>query len=96
MTGTPNGLRVHWAKDTELVAENAGSILHPPLPQRGDHGSKGPDVEAAATSLSENEGKAAESSSCHGFGVRQVVDARHLQLSVARSHQDRVIQASSG
>lgn len=59
MTGTPNGLRVHWAEDTELVAENAGSMLQSPLPQRGGHGSKGPDVEAAATSLSGNEGKAA-------------------------------------
>lgn len=48
MTGTPNGLRVHWAQDTELVAENDGSMLQHPLPQHGDHGPKGPDVETAA------------------------------------------------
>ncbi len=32
MTGTPNDeLRVPWAQDTELVAEDAGSMLQPPL-----------------------------------------------------------------
>ena len=92
MTGTPNGLRVHWAQDTELVAENDGSMLQHPLPQHGDHGPKGPDVETAAPSKSED--KAVDSSSCHIFGVHQVMDARHLQTPVARSLKDRVIDAS--
>ena len=58
MTGTPNGLRVHWAQDTELVAENDGSMLQHPLPQHGDHGPKGPDVETAASTQSQIKGKA--------------------------------------
>ncbi len=96
MTGTPNELRVHWAQDTELVAEDAGSMLQPPLHQHGDHGPQGPEVETAAPSCSQVEDKNADSSSCHGFGVCQVMDARHFQHSVAETDKNLVIKALCG
>ena len=96
MTGMPNGLRVHWAKDTELVAEDAGSMLQPPFHQHGDHGPKGPEGERVAPTCSQVEDENANSSSCHGFGVRQVVDARHFQRSVVETSEDLVIEAFCG
>ena len=58
------------------MAEDAGSMLQPPLPQHGDQGPKGPEVEASAPHQSQEEGKSACASSRHSFGVRQVMDAR--------------------
>jgi hypothetical protein len=78
MTGTPNELRVHWAQDTELVTEDAGSMLQPPLHQHGDHGPKGPEGEADAPLRSQVEDENADSSSCHGFGVCQVMDVQQF------------------
>jgi hypothetical protein len=86
MTGTPNELRVHWAQDTELVAEDAGSMLQPPLHQHGDHGPKGPEGEAFAPTRSQVEDESTNSSSCHGFGVCQVMDARRFQRSVVETN----------
>jgi hypothetical protein len=96
MTGTPNELRVHWAQDSELVAEDAGSMLQPPLYQHGDHGPKGPEGEIVAPTRSEVEDENANSSSCHGFGVRQVMDTRHFQRSVVENNEDLVIKAFCG
>jgi hypothetical protein len=96
MTGTPNELRVHWAQDSELVAEDAGSMLQPPLYQHGDHGPKGPEGETVAPTRSEVEDENAISSSCHGFGVRQVMDTRHFQRSVVENNEDLVIKAFCG
>jgi hypothetical protein len=96
MTGTPNELRVHWAQDTELVAENAGSMLQPPLHKHGDHGPKGPEGEAVAPSRFQVEDENADSSSCHDFGVCQVVDARHFQRYVGETNKDLVIKAFCG
>jgi hypothetical protein len=53
MMGTPNKLHVFWAQqDTQLVAEDDGSILQPPLHQHGDHGPKSPEGETVAPSRS--------------------------------------------
>ena len=86
MTGTPNELRVHWAQDTELVAVDAGSMLQPPLHQHGDHGPKDPEGETVAPTRSQVEDENANSSSCHGFGVCQVMDARRFQRSVVETN----------
>ena len=70
------------------MAEGAGSMLQPPLPQHGDQGSKGPEVEASAPHHSQEEGKGACASSCHSFGARQVMDARNFQQDVAETNKD--------
>jgi hypothetical protein len=93
MTGTPNELRVHWAQDTELVAEDAGSMLQPPLYQHGAHGPKDPEGETVAPTRSQVEDENANSSSCHGFGVRQVMVTRPFQRSVVETNEDLVIKA---
>ena len=71
-------------------------MLQPPLPQHGDQGPKGPEVEAGAPQQSQEEGKGADSSSCHSFGVRQVMDARNFQHDVAETNKDWVIKAFWG
>jgi hypothetical protein len=96
MTGMPNGLRVHWAKDTELVAEDAGSMLQPPLCRLGDHGPKGQEVEATAPLRSQDEVEDADSSSSHNCGICQVLDARLFQDSVARTNKDLVVETFWG
>jgi hypothetical protein len=93
LTGTPNELRVHWTYDTELVAEDAGSMLQPPLHQHGDHGPKGSEGEAFAPWRSQVEDENVDSSSCRGFGVCQVMDARHFQRSMVETNKDLVIKA---
>ena len=78
------------------MAEDAGSMLQPPLPQHGDQGPKGPEVEASAPHQSQEEGKSACASSRHSFGVRQVMDARTFQRSVVETNEDLVIKAFCG
>jgi len=78
------------------VAEDAGSMLQPPLPQHGDQGPKGPEVEASAPHQSQEEEKSACASSRHSFGVRQVMDARTFQRSVVETNEDLVIKAFCG
>jgi hypothetical protein len=63
MTDTPNELQVHWAQDTELVPEDAGSMLQPPLHQHGDNGPKGPEGEVVAPLHSQVEDENMNSSS---------------------------------
>ena len=57
----------HWAQDTELVAEDAGSMLQPPLHQHGGHGPKGSEGATVAPSRSRVEDENTDSSFCHGF-----------------------------
>ncbi len=63
-------------------------MLQPPLPQHGDQGAKGPEIEASAPHQSQEEGKRACASSRHSFAVRQVMDARNFQQDVAETNKD--------
>jgi hypothetical protein len=71
-------------------------MLQPPLHQHGDHGPKGPEGEAVAPLRSQVEDENADLSSCHDFGVCQVMDARHFQRSVVETNEDLVIKAFCG
>ncbi len=76
------------------MAEDAASMLQPPLHQHGDHGPKGPEGEADAPLRSQVEDKNADSSSCHGNGVCKVMDAR--RVTVVGTNKDLVIKAFCG
>jgi hypothetical protein len=42
--GMPNGPRVHWAMDSQLVAERVGIIVQLPLPSHECHCPEDPSV----------------------------------------------------
>ena len=71
--GMPNGPRVCWAMDYSMVAEEAGSAVHPSPPSHcpGGSTSVGPSMSKQETC----EDKSLEGTPSRRVGVCQVLDA---------------------
>ena len=78
MMGMPNGLRVCWAMDSSMVAEEDGSALLPSPPSHECHCPVG--STSVGPSLPKQEvceGMSLEGAPSRRVGVCQVLDARH-------------------